>query len=106
MILNGYLDIEYDNRLPMLVYTKRGWGIERETYAEELLQGFDEMIAKGTGNFEMSYLKDRNRGMILLLLDKVERTGDPKYIPILEAWEKIDYKKVKKRIRQVISNLK
>jgi len=53
----------------------------------------------------MSYLKDRNRGMIMLLLDKVEATGDPKYIPLLEAWQQIDYKKVRQRIRQVVNHL-
>ena len=50
----------------------------------------------------MSHLKDRNRGLILLLLDKVEGTNDRKYIPVLKAWEQIDYRKVQSRIRQVI----
>ena len=43
--------------------------------------------------------------MIFMLLDKVEATSDPKYIPILESWERSDYKKVKKRIRSVIHKL-
>jgi hypothetical protein len=54
----------------------------------------------------MSYLRDKNRGLIWLLLEKVESTGDPKYIPLLEAWEQVDYKKVQQRIRQVIDRLK
>lgn len=105
VIINGYLSIEYDYRLPLLVYTAKGWGIEKETYANELLQGFDEMLAGGAHFFNMSYLKDRNRELILLLLEKVEKTGDKKYIPILEAWEQIDYKKVRDRIHQVIKHL-
>jgi hypothetical protein len=105
MILNGYLDLQYDYRLPMLVYTPQGWEIERETYAEELLRGFNEMITSGSGHYNISYLKDRNRGMIMLLLDKVEETGDPRYIPLLKAWAQVDYKKVQKRIGQVISRL-
>jgi hypothetical protein len=105
-IVHGYLDIEYDYRLPLLVYTDRGWEIERETYADELLRGFDELLAAGSGPFDMHYLKDRNRGMILLLLDKVEQTGDSKYIPLLESWAEIDYKKVRHRIGQVIDTLK
>ena len=105
VILNGYLDVEYDYRLPMLVYTEKGWEIEKETYASELLQGFDEKLESVGTEYDMSYLKDRDRGMILLLLHKVEATGDDKYIPLLEAWEKVDYKKVRSRIRQVISNL-
>jgi superfamily II DNA helicase RecQ len=105
VILNGYLMIHYDYRLPLLVFTSRGWEIERDTYAEELLQGFDRMIASGKSHYDMSYLKGRNRGMILLLLDKVEETGNSIYIPLLKAWKQIDYKKVQKRIRQVISKL-
>lgn len=81
VILNGFLSIEYDYRLPLLVYTDSGWEIERETYANELLQGFDQLPQRGAGPFDMTYLKDRDRGLILLLLDKVEQTGDPKYIP-------------------------
>lgn len=47
MIMNGFLDLEYDYRLPILVYTPKGWEIERETYAAELLQGFDEHLRAG-----------------------------------------------------------
>jgi len=105
VIINGYLAIEYDYRLPLLVYTAQGWEIEKETYSSELLQGFDEMLETGARLFNMNYLKDRNRALILLLLKKVEETGNKKYIPILEAWGKIDYKKVRKRIWQVIYHL-
>ncbi len=104
-IVDGYLAIEYDYRLPLLCYTDRGWEIERETRANELLQEFSEMLESGCEQFDMSYLKDRARDVILLLLDKVEATGDKKHIPILEAWAEIDYKKVRKRIRQVVDNL-
>lgn len=53
----------------------------------------------------MEYLKDRDREMILLLLDKTEATQDAKYVPVLEAWRKIDYQKVRRRIGQVIHQL-
>ena len=104
-IVHGYLDIAYDYRLPLLRYSDRGWEIERETYAGELLQEFDEMLKSGCEEFDMDHLKDRSRDMILLLLDKVEATGERKYIPILEAWAEIDYKKVRKRIGQVVDML-
>lgn len=106
VILRGYLDIAYDYRLPMLVYTAMGWEIERETYAEELLEGFAQMIESGVTDLDMTYLKDRNRGMILLLLDKVEAARDPSFIPLLEAWKKVDYKKVRKRIREVMDAIR
>jgi hypothetical protein len=70
VILNGYLDIEYDYRLPLLVFTNKGWEIERETYANELLEGFNELLLRESSDYNMEYLKDRNRGMIMMLLDK------------------------------------
>ena len=96
--------IEYDYRLPVLVFTQKGWEIERETYANELLAGFDALLKTGP-TYDMQYLKDRNRGMILLLLDKIAATGDEKYIRILKAWRKIDYQKVRRRIGHVIREL-
>jgi superfamily II DNA helicase RecQ len=103
-ILNGYLRIDYDGRLPLLVYSASGWAIERETYAEELLQRIKQQLVDGPP-YEMEYLKDRDRGMILLLLDKIESTKDAKFIPALTAWRKVDYKKVCIRIGQIIRAL-
>ncbi len=106
VILNGYMRIEYEYRLPLLCYTAKGWEIERETFARELLHGFDEMLAADQRVFDMTYLKDRSRDMIMLLLEMVEKTEDPKYIPLLAAWAQVDYKKVRKRIRQVVDRLR
>lgn len=102
MILQDYLDIEYDYRLPLLVFTKRGWEIEKETRATELLAEFDVLLENPPDTYDMTYLKDRDRGMIMLFLDKVAVTRNPDYIPLLEAWAKVDYKKVRARIQQVI----
>jgi len=104
MIRHGYLAIEYDYRLPILVYTRKGWEIERETYAEELLEGFDERLREGPP-YDMADLKDRERQLILLLLDKVEASRDRKYLPLLEAWKAIDYRKVRERIGEVMAGI-
>jgi len=105
VILNGYLRLEYDYRLPLLVYTEAGWEIEKETYTNELLAGFDRLLETGQRPYDMSFLKDKNRALIWHLLDKIQTLGDPKYIPVLEDWELVDYKKVKERIQQVVSQL-
>lgn len=105
LILNNYLKIEYDYKMPLLVFAPKGWEIEVDTYSDEFLAGFDKMLESGEDNFLMTYLKDRNREIISMLLDKIEATKNTKYIPILESWEAIDYKKVRKRIRQVIREL-
>lgn len=105
VIAYNYLAIEYDSRLPLLRYTSFGWEIERKTYAEELLRGFDTMLATTGPPFDMSYLKDRQRDMILCLLDKVQASRDRKYIPLLEAWQQIDHRKVRERVGYVIKHL-
>ncbi|MCL5073242.1 MAG: RQC domain protein [Actinobacteria bacterium] len=105
LIINRYLEIEYSGRLPMLIYSPKGWEIEKDTYTDEILSGFDRLINIGINSFNMLYLKDRARDMIMLLLDKIQESRDSKYIPILEAWKKIDYKKVRVRIDSVIRAL-
>ena len=103
-ILHGYLRIEYSDRLPFLVFTEKGWEIAREIRANELFAGIAEAISKGPP-YAMEHLKDRDREMIFLLIDKVEATGDPAFVPALRAWKKIDYKKVQLRIKHVIQRL-
>lgn len=103
-ILNRYLRLEYAARLPVLVFTDKGWAIAREIRANELLQEVLAAISDGPP-YRMGHLKDRDRGMIFLLLDKIEATGNAKVIPALHAWMEIDYKKVQLRIKEVIGRL-
>jgi aryl carrier-like protein len=105
LIKNRYLIIEFSGKLPVLVYSPKGWEIEKDIYTDELLSGFDNLIDSGIDCFNMLYLKDRSREMIILLLDKIRDSRDPKYIPILKAWKKIDYRKVRNRIDSVIMAL-
>ncbi|MDC3412075.1 zinc-ribbon domain containing protein [Aquibacillus sp. 3ASR75-11] len=102
MIDNDFLDIQYNGKLPMIVYTERGWDIEKNQRVDEFLCEWDQWIAKGRIDQDMTYLKDRNRGMILLLLERIRETGNKKYIPLLERWESVDYKKVRAAIRETI----
>jgi hypothetical protein len=104
-ILDGYLKIMYDYRLPVLVFTDAGWEIEKEIFANELLAGFDKLLTTSQPPYDMSYLKDRNRSLIWWLLDKIEASGNAKYLPLLEAWEQIDYKKVRERIEEVMHKI-
>lgn len=103
-ILNDYLRIEYSDRLPFLVFTGKGWEIAREIRANELLEGITKAINEGPP-YAMKHLKDRDREMVFLLLDKIEATGDPAFVPALLAWKDIDYKKVQLRIKRVIQRL-
>ncbi|WHY64996.1 RQC-minor-1 family DNA-binding protein [Neobacillus sp. SuZ13] len=104
LILHHYLAIEYDGRLPMLVYTDKGWDIERETYANELLEKLIDAAENRRYEF-VEILKDRNRSLILLLLEKIADSGNKDLITILEAWQTIEFKKVRTRIQEVIDIL-
>ncbi|WP_019023188.1 MULTISPECIES: RQC-minor-1 family DNA-binding protein [unclassified Thioalkalivibrio] len=103
-IVDGWLAIEYDGRLPLLVFTDHGWAIEREARAREL---FDQLAenARRDPPFEVETLRDRNRSMIWRLLDLIEASRDSDFIPLLLAWGEIDYRKVRQRIRSVIAQL-
>ena len=105
MIDHDFLEIEYYGKLPMIVFTERGWHIESDQYADELLNEWKKWVKQGKQNPDMSYLKDRNREMILLLLDKIKESGEQAFIPYLELWEKVDYKKVRDEIRRTIDVL-
>jgi Probable zinc-ribbon domain/RQC domain len=105
MIDHDFLEIEYYGKLPMIVFTGRGWHIESDQYADELLNEWKKWVKQGKQNPNMSYLKDRNREIILLLLDKIKESGEQAFIPYLELWEKVDYKKVRDEIRRTIDVL-
>lgn len=54
LILNDYLEIVYSSRLPVIVFTAKGWEIEKETYAEELLQKLTALLK----DKDFSYVSD------------------------------------------------
>lgn len=105
LIENDYLAIEYDGRLPLLVYTPRGWEIERDTYAAELHARIDALIAGSDTPPDLGWLNDKNREVVMLLLERIERTGDPGYLPTLDAWSHNTFKKIHQRILQVMEHL-
>jgi superfamily II DNA helicase RecQ len=106
LIRNHFLRYEYDGRLPLLVYTEQGWEIERVTYADGLFKTITEALGRRESDFDMTFLKDKNREVVLLLLNMLKERGDARYIPLLESWEKVEHKKVRHRLRGIISALR
>jgi superfamily II DNA helicase RecQ len=105
MIRTDFLETEMSGRLPVIVFTPRGWAIERGRRSVEFLREWDLGIDNQIVPISFDYLKDRNRGLILLFLYQILRTGHKKYIPYLKLWEREEYKKVKTEIRNVIQAL-
>ena len=100
MIKKDYLRIEYDYRLPLLVFSEKGWQIEKETFAQELYQRMclDVEEKKARVLFEM---KEVNRQVVMCVLDKIEKEGTKEFLPYLEAWKMLEVKKVAARIAEV-----
>lgn len=100
MIKKDYLRIEYDYRLPLLVFSEKGWQIEKETFAQEIYQRMclDVKENKARVIFEM---KDVNRQVVMRVLDKIEKDGTEEFLPYLEAWKMLEVKKVAARIAEV-----
>ena len=100
MIKKDYLRIEYDYRLPLLVFSEKGWQIEKETFAQELYQRMclDVEEKKARVLFEM---KEVNRQVVMRVLDKIEKDGTEEFLPYLEAWKMLEVKKVAARIAEV-----
>lgn len=100
MIKKDYLRIEYDYRLPLLVFSEKGWQIEKETFAQELYQRMclDVKEKKARVIFEM---KEVNRQVVMCVLDKIEKDGTKEFLSYLEAWKMLEVKKVAARIIEV-----
>jgi len=106
LIVNDYLGIEYDNRLPLLIYRPRGWAIERETYANELMEYINMWLASSATTLDTGWLNNKNREVLFLLLDRIEASQNPKYLPVLKVWASDTSRKLAQRIHSVIGVLR
>jgi len=106
LIVNDYLGIEYDYRLPLLIYRPRGWAIERETYANELMEYINMWLACPATKPDIGWLNNRNREVLFLLLDRIEASQNPKYLPVLKFWASDTGRKLARRIHSVIGVLR
>ena len=106
MIVKRYLRIEYSGRLPMLVFTDKGWEIECETYTSEWVCRFKEVVESKVLRLDMfEELKTVNRQVVFAMLDMIKEIGDKRYIPVLKTWQKGEVRKVRQKIEGVITVL-
>lgn len=100
MIDEDYLQIKYDGRLPLLVFSDKGWEIEKETFAQELYQQFSLDVKENNPRVIHRLIKV-NRKVILRILDIIEEEGTKEFISCLEAYRKIESKRIGRRIIEV-----
>lgn len=104
MIEQDYIDIDYADRLPMIVFTDQGWSIEKETLIEEFYEKF-RLCLKENRTDIVNEMKDYNRQVVFGLLEKIRDSKNKAFIPILEAWKAVDVRKVRQRISSVQKSL-
>ena len=100
MIKCDFIRVEYNGRLPLLVFSEAGWEIEKETYAEELYQRFCREIAEGKEDI-LAEMKDVNWQVVFEILEKIRDSKNEQFIPLLENWKAIEVRKVRERITGV-----
>ena len=104
-IVGDYLDIQYNGRLPTLVFSPKGWEIERHTYAMEWYQRLKSMAENKT--IDMEQIKELlivNREVVLEVLDTVKMENNVELEPVLLVWKEIEVKKVRSKIGGVIAS--
>ena len=105
MIKNKYFRIEYDGRLPLLVYSFTGWEIEKQTYIDELFEQFYQDVKDHTATV-VPRLKDTRRDIAIGIIEKIALTKDKNLIPLLEYWRSGELKKVRALITEAIHEIR
>ena len=104
MIRRAYLEIRYDYRLPLLVYTKEGWEIEKLTYARECYALYKKDRTRGK-NRSITKLKTVNPQVALEVLRWIAEEGTEKDLAGLQAWEQEAQGQLKKRLNFAIRQI-
>lgn len=101
-----YLSVDYDGRLPLIVFAPKGWELYKPIYADELHQ----LILQTTDDEEVlaliERLKNTNREIVLLLLEQIVTTKNIGVIRFLERWKETEVKKVRARINWAVSEIR
>jgi superfamily II DNA helicase RecQ len=100
-IIDSFLKIDYEGKMPVLVFTDKGWSIEKEVYADELLEQMLDDTARGKTDF-IDRMLSVNPVCVLLALDKLGHVEESKLLDALRKWQPLAQGKVKKRLNAIL----
>lgn len=90
----------------MIVFTPKGWEIEKHTYALEWYNKLESMTYNDSIDIEqIKQLLNVNREVVLIILEMIKKNHNTKFIALLLYWKEIEVKKVRTEINKVISSL-
>jgi len=104
MIVNNYLDIDYNGRLPMIIFSDKGWETYKPFYVDELynrILNVNETIC----NDLIEQFKQTNREVVKLLLLRIGGSKNIGFIRFLTKWEVVEVKKVRFMINGAINKV-
>ena len=102
----GYLAWDYDGRLPLIVFTQKGWELYKPIYAEELHQRILHTAEEKAVLALIEQLKKTNREVILLLLEDRATSKNIGILRFLEQWRQCEIQKVRSRIDWTITEIR
>ncbi|KOA18734.1 RQC domain protein [Clostridium homopropionicum DSM 5847] len=105
MIVHNYLDINYNGRLPMIIFSEKGWETYKPFYVDELYNNILN-VNEAICNDLIEQLKLTNREVVKLLLLKIGGSKNIGFIRFLNKWGLVEVKKVRYMINGAISKLK
>lgn len=105
MIINNYLDIDYNGRLPMIVFSGKGWETYKPLYMDELYNKILN-VGEDTRDALIDELTKTNREVIIMLLLKIGSSKNIRFMEFLTKWETVEVKKVRQKISGSILKLK
>jgi hypothetical protein len=100
------LRLEHYWELPLIVHSPAGWGRTTELWADTLYTTIRERASAGDTAGVFAEVGRVHREVKMLLLDRVESTGDCGFVPVLECWRDREGKRIKKRICEVLDRLR
>lgn len=106
MILKDYLNIDYNGRLPMIVFSNKGWEIYKPVYANELYERILNVNEDDSISGLIEQLKQTNREVIIILLNNIGESKNIGCIRFLEKWKETEVKKVSKMINDALMNIR
>lgn len=105
MIVQNYLDIDYNGRLPMIIFSEKGWEAYKPFYVDELYNHILN-VNENICNDLIEQLKQTNREIVKLLLLRIGGSKNIGFIRFLTKWEVVEVKKVRLMINGAIKKLK
>ena len=96
-IEQGYLDYYYEWRQPLLMYTERGWELERPVVVEDYYEQFCGDVEDG--EFRMAQrMTDIKYDIQLDAIDLIAQRCDESCFAHLDAWSSQTTKRIRKKI--------